>query len=184
VIEVEQQTHGLPASGLPDADLERQVSRAHATRNWVFFHGTAGQYRKHTERMLELEQEYLRRHPQRTWQGVGTEEPPADAEERIHQIRELLRLFQSEMDWLVAEFTTPSRTAPGEKLADAEAQLLARFAAQPDGRMHKLEAHQAARRLGIYPSQLATLYRRPPPLLAVVGKDRVLTETGRNALNA
>jgi hypothetical protein len=28
------------------------------------------------------------------------------------------------------------------------ARLLARFAAVPDGRMHKLEAHQAARELG------------------------------------
>jgi hypothetical protein len=61
----------VPASELSDAELERQGVQAHATRHWVFLHGTAQQFNTHTERMLELEQEYLARHPQRTWQGSG-----------------------------------------------------------------------------------------------------------------
>lgn len=60
---------------LSDADLEAQGAQAHATRNWVFLHGTAEQFASHTVRMLALEQEYLRRHPRRTWQG--TESAPA-----------------------------------------------------------------------------------------------------------
>ena len=62
---------GVPARELSDAELERQGLRAHETRHWMFLHGTAEQFRTHTRRMLELEQEYLRRHPQRTWQGSG-----------------------------------------------------------------------------------------------------------------
>jgi Family of unknown function (DUF6158) len=70
---------GVPAHELSDAELERQGVQAHATRHWVFLHGTAEQFRTHTRRMLELENEYLRRHPQRTWQGSGGADsaPPA-----------------------------------------------------------------------------------------------------------
>lgn len=59
-----------PIADLADAEIEAQGAQAHATRSWVFLHGTAEQFASHTERMLALEQEYLRRHPQRTWQGA------------------------------------------------------------------------------------------------------------------
>lgn len=62
---------GRPARELSDDELERQGTNAHETRNWVFLHGTAEQFATHTARMLELEQEFLRRHPKRTWQGSG-----------------------------------------------------------------------------------------------------------------
>jgi hypothetical protein len=179
--------HGLSVGELSDADLERQVDRAHATRNWVFLHGTARQYRRHTERMLELEQEYLRRHPQRTWQGSVDGETRITAEDRIDQIREVLQMFQSEMSRLVNEVTDLTTTwprGPGGELTGAEAQLLDRFARCPEGRMHKLEAHHIARELGIYPSQLALLYRQSPALLAVDGADRYLTDAGRASLAA
>jgi Family of unknown function (DUF6158) len=70
---------GVPAGELSDAELERQGVQAHATRHWIFLHGTAEQFRTHTRRMLELEEEYLRRHPQRTWQGSGGGEAVAHA---------------------------------------------------------------------------------------------------------
>lgn len=74
---------GRAASELTDEELEQQGKAAHDTRNWVFLNGTAEQFATHTSRMLELEQEYLRRHPQRTWQGTGgadghTPQPAAD----------------------------------------------------------------------------------------------------------
>lgn len=62
---------GRPARELSDEELEQQGKSAHDTRNWVFLHGTAEQFATHTARMLELEQEYLRRFPKRTWQGSG-----------------------------------------------------------------------------------------------------------------
>ncbi|MEJ7704028.1 MAG: DUF6158 family protein [Geodermatophilaceae bacterium] len=133
---------GVPASELSDEDLERQ-GRTHETRNWVFLHGTAEQFKTHTERMLELEQEYLHRHPQRTWQGTEGGEVPGD-----------------------------------------ERDYLARIAATSDGRMHKLEAHHAARELGLRPERVAALHRQDPPLLATHGDYRVLTEAGRSWLAA
>ena len=60
---------GRSVTELSDEELEQQGTQAHATRNWVFLHGTAEQFARHTERMLALEQEYLRRYPKRTWQG-------------------------------------------------------------------------------------------------------------------
>ena len=62
---------GRPAAELTDTELETQGKQLHDTRNWVFLHGSAAQFETHTRRMLELEQEYLRRHPKRTWQGMG-----------------------------------------------------------------------------------------------------------------
>lgn len=133
--------HGVPASELSDEDLEHQGTQTHLTRSWVFLHGTAEQFQTHTERMLELEQEYLRRHPKRTWQGTEAGGQPGD-----------------------------------------ERDLLARFAATPDGRMHKLEAHHVARELGLRPERVAALHRQDPPLLTTQGDYRVLTEAGRSWL--
>jgi Family of unknown function (DUF6158) len=62
---------GRPVQELTDDELESQGTQAHETRNWVFLHGSAEQFANHTARMLALEQEYLRRHPKRTWQGSG-----------------------------------------------------------------------------------------------------------------
>jgi hypothetical protein len=62
---------GRPVEELTDEELEAQGTQAHETRNWVFLHGSAEQFANHTARMLALEQEYLRRHPKRTWQGSG-----------------------------------------------------------------------------------------------------------------
>jgi hypothetical protein len=138
------QVRGRPASELTDEELEQQGKAAHDTRNWVFLHGTAEQFATHTTRMLELEQEYLQRHPKRTWQGSGGAEP-ADP--------------------------TP--------VADPEAALLAKVAATADGRMHKLEVHQAAREVGLERAALARLYTADPPLLLTEKQDRVITPEGR-----
>ena len=185
--------HGLPARDLSDAELERQGTRAHATRNWVFLHGTADQFRHHTERMLELEQEYLRRHPKRTWQGEGGR---ADRRgrtgrgslDRVEQARQMLRTFHAQMDGLLVELAAAIAAADpdgaGAAPGGAALRLLERFAAAPGGRLHKLEAHQAARELGLRPVDLAKLYKQEPPLLVTDLSDRVLTEEGRRRLVA
>jgi len=66
---------GRPAAELSDDELESQGKQLHDSRNWVFLHGTAAQFDTHTKRMLELEQEYLHRHPKRTWQGSEAAAP-------------------------------------------------------------------------------------------------------------
>lgn len=168
---------GLPASELSDEDLERQGAQAHATRNWVFLHGTAEQFEHHTERMLELEQEYLRRHPKRTWQGRGGGAVEVDRDLRL---RQLLRSFTAQVDALLGDEPEAGSNAAGGPV-DPRA-LLERFAAAPDGRMHKLEAHQVARELGISPAAVAELYRHDPPLLAAAGGERQITDAGRELL--
>ena len=83
---------GRPASELGDEELEAQGTQAHATRNWVFLHGSAEQFSRHTRRMLELEEEYVRRFPRRTWQGSGgapEAEPTAHREPEVDFLRAL-----------------------------------------------------------------------------------------------
>ncbi len=174
---------GVPASQLTDAELEHQGAHAHATRNWVFLHGTANQFRHHTERMLELEQEYLRRHPKRTWQGTGgADGEPLDLAEIdvLTQVRLLTLTYAAAVESLlgrtaVAEAVAPEVVASGDLARD----LLRRYAAAPDGRLHKLEAHQAAREIGLAPAAVAALYKGDPPLLVTAGEYRQITSAGR-----
>ncbi len=142
---------GRPAGELTDEELEQQGTQAHATRNWVFLHGSAEQFARHTTRMLELEAEYVRRFPRRTWQGSGG--APADA--------------------LAASPLDPS--------VDPEIDFL-RALVVAGGRLHKLEAHQAARVAGLDRTALAKLYKSDPPALRIEGNERVLTDAGRARL--
>jgi hypothetical protein len=169
---------GVPARELSDEELERQGVHAHAMRHWVFLHGTAEQFRTHTERMLELEQEYLRRHPQRTWQGSGGE---AEAPARDDRIRDLVQTFSRAITALLDEEPTAAATSGSPRRDPVEAQvaLLRRFAETPDGRMDKLEAHQIARQLAPDSHLVAQLYRQDPPLLEADRDTRVITDAGR-----
>lgn len=54
---------GLAAGELADDDLEREVSHLHDTRHSTVLNGSADSLKAHTERMLELEAEFLRRFP-------------------------------------------------------------------------------------------------------------------------
>ena len=56
-------------------------------------------------------------------------------------------------------------SAPRRDPVQAQAALLQRFAEAPEGRMHKLEAHQIARQLSPDSHLVAQLYRQDPPLL-------------------
>jgi hypothetical protein len=171
--------NGLPARELSDDDLEHQGARAHATRNWVFLHGTAEQFQRHTERMLELEQEYLRRHPKRTWQGAADEPTEVDEATRL---RSAVRGLVTQMEALLSSGEELADTRAGDERAEVE--LLRAVAAAPEGRMHRLEVHQAARKAGISRTALAQLYRCDPPQLRTDGHDRVITEAGRRRAGA
>jgi hypothetical protein len=178
---------GVPARELSDAELERQGLQAHATRHWVFLHGTAGQFRTHTRRMLELEEEYLRRHPHRTWQGSGGaqgSEADAIATARDARIRDLIRTLSAEVLSLLDD-TEPAEAPDGATDPEkAKALLLAKFAEAPGGSMHKLEAHQAARSIAQSSRLVAELYKQDPPLLRAEGDYRIITDAGRAWLAA
>lgn len=57
--------HGRPATELSEGDLLRELGRLHATRNETFLHGSTQSLVAHSLRQYELEDEYLRRHPER-----------------------------------------------------------------------------------------------------------------------
>src|SRR3954467_13840133 len=168
---------GIPARELSDEELERQGGHAPPMRHRGFLHGTAEQFRTHTERMLELEQEYLRRHPQRTWQGSGGGTATPSRDDRI---RDLVQTFSRAVTALLDD--EPAATATPRDRVDpeqAQAALLRRFAEAPGGRLHKLEAHQIARQLAPDSHLVAGLYRQDPPLLQADRDMRVLTDAGR-----
>lgn len=171
---------GRPAADLDDAELEAQGTQAHATRNWVFLHGTAEQFARHTSRMLELEQEFLRRHPHRTWQGSGG--AGSGRRDEIDALRESVRAIAAQLHALAAD--PPEVTSSPVGATDPVLLVLAAVAAAPDGRMHKLELHQAARVAGVDRAAMAGLYTSSPPLLAADQHDRVLTDDGRARLRA
>jgi hypothetical protein len=56
---------GVAPADLSDADLDRELERLHATRRETFLHGTADALKAHTSRMLELEEEFANRFPER-----------------------------------------------------------------------------------------------------------------------
>jgi len=144
-------SQGRPAVELSDDELEQQGTQAHETRNWVFLHGSAEQFANHTTRMLALEDEYVRRHPRRTWQGSGGA-------------------------------PTGRSTEVADTRVDPETAFLQRIADAPGGRLHRLEAHQAAREVGLDRTAVARLYNTDPPLLATERHERVITDAGRARL--
>jgi hypothetical protein len=56
---------GIDPSRLSDDDLARELSHLHSTRHDTFLSGTEDALEAHTRRMLALENEYLRRFPDR-----------------------------------------------------------------------------------------------------------------------
>lgn len=167
------ETYGRPARELSDEELEQQGKNAHETRNWVFLHGTAEQFATHTARMLELEQEYLRRYPKRTWQGSGG--APTD-ESEVAVLRQALRGILAQLEGLL-EPREPAERPDG--VDDPTTALLRQVAEAPGGRMNKLEVHQLARLVGLDRTSLARLYKSDPPLLQTDKESRFITDAGR-----
>ena len=56
---------GVAAQQLSDEDLERELAHLHETRHDTFLHGSEDALSFHTVRTQELEEEYLRRNPDR-----------------------------------------------------------------------------------------------------------------------
>ncbi len=73
---------GVPAEELSDEDLLRELEQLHATRVDTLRHGSADALQKSIDRTAELEQEYLRRFPDRE---VDPERLRSGARERSGQ---------------------------------------------------------------------------------------------------
>ena len=55
----------VPATGLSEEDLRRELGHLHETRHGTFLHGSDDALQAHTTRTAALEAEFVRRHPQR-----------------------------------------------------------------------------------------------------------------------
>lgn len=56
---------GVAPSDLSEDDLRRELAHMHETRHTTFLHGSQDALDAHTRRTAQLEQEFLRRHPER-----------------------------------------------------------------------------------------------------------------------
>jgi hypothetical protein len=56
---------GVPPTVLTDEALERELRHLHETRNDTFLHGSDDALEFHTERTKALEEEFVRRNPDR-----------------------------------------------------------------------------------------------------------------------
>lgn len=56
---------GIPPPALTDEALDRELLHLHQTRNDTFLHGSEDALAVHTDRTQQLEQDYLRRNPDR-----------------------------------------------------------------------------------------------------------------------
>ena len=59
------QPYGVRPADLAEHDLLRELQHLHQTRHGTFLHGSPDALAMHTRRTAELEEEYLRRHPER-----------------------------------------------------------------------------------------------------------------------
>ena len=57
---------GVAAAELEDDDLRTELHSIYRTREDTFLNGSQQSLEEHTERMMELEQEFLRRFPRET----------------------------------------------------------------------------------------------------------------------
>ncbi|AXI81706.1 DUF6158 family protein [Peterkaempfera bronchialis] len=58
-------TLGIDPGQLDESVLMHELEQIHRTRHETLLHGSAEALDRHTSRMAELEEEYLRRHPER-----------------------------------------------------------------------------------------------------------------------
>jgi hypothetical protein len=61
----ENDARGVPPENLAETDLLRELKHLHTTRHGTFLHGSPDALREHSSRTALLEEEYLRRHPER-----------------------------------------------------------------------------------------------------------------------
>ena len=72
-------SHGIAPDQLADDDLRREVAHLHETRHDTLLGGSESALRTHTERMLALEEEFLRRFPEAAPDPLRTRAGSRDA---------------------------------------------------------------------------------------------------------
>jgi hypothetical protein len=70
---------GVRPGDLTEANLLRELKHLHDTRHEAFLHGAPDALREHSRRTAQLEEEYLRRHPERDVDPARTRSGARDA---------------------------------------------------------------------------------------------------------
>ncbi|MEO3977901.1 DUF6158 family protein [Streptomyces sp. CAU 1734] len=73
---------GIEPARLGEQELIRELENIHRSRHDTLLHGSPASLAAHTTRMAQLEEEYLRRHPDRPVSAARTR---AGARARTHQ---------------------------------------------------------------------------------------------------
>lgn len=103
---------GVPPDDLDDDDFLRELAEIHRTRHDTLRYGSDDALANHTERMEELEAEYLRRFPQRE---VDPQRLREGARRRRDQSGRIIAVEDSEEVQRAVEDETPvASLAPGE----------------------------------------------------------------------
>ncbi|GLV83149.1 hypothetical protein Slala03_28380 [Streptomyces lavendulae subsp. lavendulae] len=68
----EHTARGTAAGELEDGRLLKELETIHRTRHETLLHGSNDALATHTQRLKELEEEYLRRHPRRATTAART----------------------------------------------------------------------------------------------------------------
>ncbi|WP_433544091.1 DUF6158 family protein (plasmid) [Streptomyces sp. CA-294286] len=66
--------HGVDPARLSEDVLLQELESVHRTRHETFLHGSGDALAEHTRRTAELEDEYVRRHPERAVSAHRTRE--------------------------------------------------------------------------------------------------------------
>ncbi|MEJ8633298.1 MULTISPECIES: DUF6158 family protein [Streptomyces] len=64
--QAEKEPRGIDAGSLGEHELIRELETIHRSRHDTLLHGSPAALSAHTTRMAQLEEEYLRRHPERS----------------------------------------------------------------------------------------------------------------------
>jgi uncharacterized protein DUF6158 len=79
------ENHGVSTTELTDDELRRELEHLHATRHEALLGASESAFETHTERMLALEQEFIRRFPREA--APDPERTRAGARSRADQRR-------------------------------------------------------------------------------------------------
>lgn len=112
---------GIPASELGASDLLRELASVHRTRHTTLRHGSVQALAHHDERMAELEQEYLRRFPQRE---IDPERLTAGA--RARRRAGVTRRTGADQPWEPADFAVAVGRDPTPENVEWARRVLAR----------------------------------------------------------
>ncbi len=126
---------GIDPRELSDEDLLRELEHLHATRHETLLHGSADALRRHTTRMVELEDEYVRRHQERDVDPGRTREGARPGRPNLKEGASMTRPVEGEHKY-AQEIRSPDEHEehPGKTLVTTNHEVIRRWAEERGAR--------------------------------------------------